>query len=813
MMPPAPAESLFATHAANSSVEAPSSGLSSKQKSPPPTNKSGKSFSDELISKTEKPAALERKPSISPIKPDDLPDDNNFDDISLPSLPARDQRSTVRSPLRKSISNAIHSSAVISFLTGRLDEIDPAAIPTIVVGNPFIKDALAKEDISAFLQTPMKLSQLLAGLDLNAALLQGSFTQEDLNSVVTPSEFLKSIGVDPQRVLTELNLLRSNLQVDGLTPYLQRAIAMQSQKPSAKRGTSDKSSSQQTQDSELNGQKATDPLTLAAMGGGAAGMSAAASMNSPDGAVSNEGADSLPIQKSAVEKTSSPGQGLSKNTSGGNSGSKAPSLNPKGLSAGQSSIDQPSVSFGKIPGDLSGVDPKPAISVDKKFTDVSIPAGNSVDILNPRNTANTSPSFETSTSALSIKGIPVKTSEFVMPRNSQPISFESASVDPYLAISQNNSFKDLYTFSPDPGEVSTSLSASAASTNPGEILSPQRILLDRFNKPIPQDVPISSGGQKAESILARPLDAVLTSENAASFDPRYFDSQRATSSQYSTISKEAQQIGPTSSPILASAIRNLDSSQFSSGGFMGHFPKNLSQQGLTLGELAGLDKGESRDDENEFSDSLPTTIDNPNNLKTATIDRAGQTADPFSISNHKPQIMKHLVDKASMLIKDGGGSVRIDLGSPELGRIDLAISVNHDKVSMKILTDSNKTREILGQDLEKLRETLSGQHLQLSKVELGTDDSSRRQSSFQNGFQWNQNFSHSSWNGDQRNPASNFFNGQQNQWNSSSESLFNQTKNFGVPTPIGRTRWSQIGLTPFKPLEVSRANGHIEVLA
>ena len=87
---------------------------------------------------------------------------------------------------------------------------------------------------------------------------------------------------------------------------------------------------------------------------------------------------------------------------------------------------------------------------------------------------------------------------------------------------------------------------------------------------------------------------------------------------------------------------------------------------------------------------------------------------------HAPQQMqKAVLDSASMLVKDGGGSIRIDIGNKELGSVDLAVEVKDNKVDIKIVAASPQAREMLATELPKLRESLQTQNLNLSKVEIG----------------------------------------------------------------------------------------------
>ena len=76
-------------------------------------------------------------------------------------------------------------------------------------------------------------------------------------------------------------------------------------------------------------------------------------------------------------------------------------------------------------------------------------------------------------------------------------------------------------------------------------------------------------------------------------------------------------------------------------------------------------------------------------------------------------------EKSQILIKDGGGTMKFDLGTKELGQLDLAIDVQNDTLKVKITAESDKAREMLSQELPALRQALADQSLDLKTIEIG----------------------------------------------------------------------------------------------
>lgn len=113
---------------------------------------------------------------------------------------------------------------------------------------------------------------------------------------------------------------------------------------------------------------------------------------------------------------------------------------------------------------------------------------------------------------------------------------------------------------------------------------------------------------------------------------------------------------------------------------------------------------------------------NPNTGSTAQT----SSLNPFEIEiQAEPKVkarenLRNVVfERAHMMLKDGGGSIRLDLGTMNLGRIDLALDINQDTLRLRITADSDKAREMLTQELPALRQALLDQSLDLKTVEIG----------------------------------------------------------------------------------------------
>ena len=142
----------------------------------------------------------------------------------------------------------------------------------------------------------------------------------------------------------------------------------------------------------------------------------------------------------------------------------------------------------------------------------------------------------------------------------------------------------------------------------------------------------------------------------------------------------------------------------------------------TSSSSTSSDSGQ-RQEERSSSDSLPldellgTSIPQSKlSSSTTPFDLEIQNVEKIQESK---QVRDIVFEKAQMMVKEGGGTIRLDLGTQDLGKIDLAIDVQNDALRLKITADSDKAREMLSQELPALRQALMDQSLDLKTVEIG----------------------------------------------------------------------------------------------
>lgn len=159
----------------------------------------------------------------------------------------------------------------------------------------------------------------------------------------------------------------------------------------------------------------------------------------------------------------------------------------------------------------------------------------------------------------------------------------------------------------------------------------------------------------------------------------------------------------------------------------------LSQEGFqpVAGEgLGSQDKNpDSQPESKHFSQGLAANLG-------AVVGNQTSERGTWESNLQRPELQRfrqEIIQRAEMLIKDGGGSIKLDLGHEQLGKIDLAIELKDQKLDIRIVAATERAREILAQELPRLREALASQNIDLQNLEIGLRQESSWSQSFEDG--------------------------------------------------------------------------------
>lgn len=152
--------------------------------------------------------------------------------------------------------------------------------------------------------------------------------------------------------------------------------------------------------------------------------------------------------------------------------------------------------------------------------------------------------------------------------------------------------------------------------------------------------------------------------------------------------------------------------------------KNVSSEKGKYQESGQHEQNDSSP-ENSQSDMLGLNVNSTKNSST------GRQSGKFNLDtdiqlNHSID-MEPIVNQAKMLLKEGGGSIRVNLNNSDYGAIDLAINVNENTLELKIATTTEQAREAINAELPRLKDALSNQNLDIKMIEISLKGESQQQ--------------------------------------------------------------------------------------
>src|SRR4029077_14184042 len=86
-----------------------------------------------------------------------------------------------------------------------------------------------------------------------------------------------------------------------------------------------------------------------------------------------------------------------------------------------------------------------------------------------------------------------------------------------------------------------------------------------------------------------------------------------------------------------------------------------------------------------------------------------------------------LVEQAHIMVKDGGGEMRVVLQPEGMGEVVMKVSVNGDKVNVQAITQSDEAKRVLESGFKTLKDGLNVHKLNLEGIKVDTMQSLGKQ--------------------------------------------------------------------------------------
>lgn len=137
---------------------------------------------------------------------------------------------------------------------------------------------------------------------------------------------------------------------------------------------------------------------------------------------------------------------------------------------------------------------------------------------------------------------------------------------------------------------------------------------------------------------------------------------------------------------------------------------------------AHLDSSSSEDNDNSTDASyLGATLAHDNG-------RLGQTQAPSEFQsqlaaqgpNAQPMAVPDLVQNAKVMVRDGGGEMKVTLKPEGLGEVAMKVSVHEGKVNVQMITESDEAKRLIERQLGELKASLTGQNLHVDAIKVDT---------------------------------------------------------------------------------------------
>ena len=610
-------------------------------------------------------------------------------DQTLPSDQPKKIKETVKKAANSS-RESVESTPTVAFLSGHLEQLDQAKIPTLPSDSKFLGDALAQDDLIGFMNQPTTINEMVRDLGLPP-----SFTAEatklglDFNEQITPAAFLNAIGVDPQRVLAELSLLKGNILAEGMTPYINRAAALN--------GMGAQVSSNGLAAGKVN---INDKLSrVSSLNDSMGNCLISVSAGNIDQNLASSNADQL--------------DQLNANLATANFLNASTLLAAQQLQAQQQAVP---VDLAKL-ADMSsgikieGVRPESVqmfkilaspdqqefliTEIDPHLATMQFAAGLGVAQANlgslsadRLNQLNADSRVFLAVDRMAEFPDQIRTDDLLM---QGPASMNRATFDAFAVMGEQ--LKSVDTMRVDVQKIVAD-SADKAAVDSSILYGP--------NSPIGTS-PFSAAVNNAPATVGAQFAAVDKLMNRLDgADLR--SSTKARLPGISDVSGQAQD--------AQLAVPDLAANPSRGGG------NSSSQQDNGSSNQGGSQFGQ----ENSVNDApINRSVAQPSRTNSAPSAFAarGENAEVGLSPQQRFQLMQKVMNHATMMVREGGGTVRLDLGSPELGSMQVAINMNKDQMDMRVITSSDRVREAMMAELGQLKNALSVQNVRLGNVEVG----------------------------------------------------------------------------------------------
>jgi hypothetical protein len=640
-----------------------------------------RSFQDELASEPAKPAELSKKPLAQAVdtvrqKVESAP---RPDQVKLPAglkSPLEETAAPASGLLQKfgteQQEDILRSPAAV-LLAGPLQQMTPQDMPTLTAGSQFLNDLLLNADPTAVLEQDGDMASVLDSLGVSGEIVAGLRAEfgEDLPQV-SAADVFAAAGIDPSLVLARLNMLR-----EQMVPQIDPALSVPAQIPQ--------------EAAAKVAQSVQEPVDTLASAAGNLGRNVAAGVLKDKTTIG--GLEQEPTDVPAVE-FGGPVQGA---------------LTAPWTAAPEFSLVDPvdtAAASAELPVSVSR-DPVTSFSEFRNWRDAA---------------KDVAPDLKAEAPAL------------------QPAAFENASAVPMGRMATFDAFRELGDrigrLSPEQvTEIDMSQETPVASKQETAAATPKFMdsVISRFgtvglNPDAKPNGLNPASGLRTESMT--PSVAIDGMGQAVAADGRIDDRPVLINGKQEHLVKgmqTAMQQGAALSDnqsfktLFDATPRKFTVDELMADVTAGRMNLDLAKpdtESFTQSEGGDL----SRFAGEHLSGGVNGGLEKPQAFGAdfaAMLSETQQTAHVGMSTAERVEMAQKVLDNATFLMRQGSGSVRLDLSNASVGPLEVAINLADNKVDIKVFTESDPVREAMIADLGRLKEALQTQNVNLNQVEVG----------------------------------------------------------------------------------------------
>lgn len=205
----------------------------------------------------------------------------------------------------------------------------------------------------------------------------------------------------------------------------------------------------------------------------------------------------------------------------------------------------------------------------------------------------------------------------------------------------------------------------------------------------------------------------------------------------SIMAQDISSLSTDTTPLAeTNSSQSIDSSDLNSKGFDSSSGLSISSTGQDFRD--GTDGETPRDSRDSLGDFIGSSTDKKASSRAPGVSFSNKISEQTNAPNQNSLAQK-ILGQAEIMFKNGGGSMRMDVEAPGIGKVDVAINLINNQLDVRMITTSEQARDMISREVAGLRDGLTQQGISLRGLEVGkAGESSPRHFAGQGGQQFGQ---------------------------------------------------------------------------